>query len=174
MEQQNPSFIKNEFAALPILVKSVIILGGATAVFFAGRAIVKAIKGYADSQYGRQEEKSWGKLLNNSRYDETEKQSLSDAEISSIANRIHESMNGYGTRDADIIQAFNRIQTVGDLAALYKSFGIRTIDAGFGIGWASPEVKGTLSQTMVAEPVDSSTINTINQNLAAKGISVQI
>ena len=174
MEQQNPSFIKNEFAALPTLVKSIIILGGATAVFFAGKAIVKAIKGYADSQYGRKEEKDWDKLLNDSKYDETKKQTLSDAEISSIANRIHESMNGYGTRDRDIIKAFNRIQTVGDLAALYKSFGIRTVKAGFGVGWASPLVRGTLSQTMVAEPVDSSTIDAINQNLAAKGISVRI
>ena len=173
MEQQNPSFIKNEFAALPVVVKSIIILGGATAVFFAGRAIVKAVKGFAESQYGRQEEKSWDKLLNESKYDETTKQTLSDAEISSIANRIHEYMNGYGTRDADIVQVFKRIKTIGDLAALQKSFGVRTIVPPFGWGWASPEVRGTLSQTLAVE-ADSSTIDSINQHLAAQGISVRI
>lgn len=173
MEQQNPSFIKNEYAALPIFAKTVIVLGGLTVVFLAGRAIVKGIGKLTQSKFGRDEERQWGNLLEDSKYDETTKQTLSDAEISSIANRLEAMMDGYGTRDADIVRAFKRIRSIGDLAALNKSFGIRTIEAGFGIGWASPTVKGTLSQVL-QEDASSSTIAEINAHLASQGINAQI
>tara|TARA_R110000822_G_scaffold309244_1_gene438408 strand:+ start:1262 stop:1789 length:528 start_codon:yes stop_codon:yes gene_type:complete len=166
----SPSFIKNEFAALPMVVKSIIVIGGATLVFFAGRAIVKGVRAALDSKEGRKEGNAWGNLLNSSDADST-KPTLSLAEMRSIANKLENAMDGYGTRDADIIAMFKRVKTVGDLAGINKEFGIRTIEAGYGVGWLSPTTKGTLSQ-MLQEEADSSTITAINNHLKSQGIEV--
>lgn len=171
MAKQNPSFIKNEFSALPAVFKGIIFVAAAGGLFLSGRAIVKAIKKYQDDKESKKEGKGWGQTYKDANKNPSTAATLSETEMMVIANRLQEAMDGYGTNDAAIKSLFTRVNTLGDLSGINNAFGVRTILAGHGIGWLTPVQRGTLSEMLQAENAD---IDFINKHLESKGISIKM
>ena len=156
---------------LPFWAKGIIVVGGG---YLAYKAIKKAIgktKLDETTRDDKQEEEGW---YTSSQQDAASKApTLTKTQMKSIANKIEAALDGYGTRDLIIKNIFkNQIKNDADFSGVNAAFGIRTIEAGYGIGWASAPERGTLSK--VIQEADNSTIEYINKQMKSKGIKYRI
>lgn len=95
------------------------------------------------------------------------KQTLTQSQVSGIANELFTALNGYGTNYDAVLHALVRVKNDIDMLAVIKSFGVREISAG---AWSpEPNFKGTLGQALVEE-LSAKEKTALNNMLARKGI----
>jgi threonine synthase len=161
---------KGLWAAMPLWAKGLIVVGGAFAVYKISKNLIGESRLDKTTRDNKQEEDGWNQeLINESNKN---KPTLSPAQMKSIANSIEAALDGYGTRDAQLISLFKQIKNNADFAGVNAAFGIRTIEAGRGIGWLAGHEKGTLVK--VIQEADNSTLETINKDLQKKGIKYRL
>ena len=167
---------KDLTANLPVWAKGIIVVG----VLFVGYKIYKTVaktigksKLNEESRDSIQELDGWYTELTQANSNSSTKATLTPAAMKALANKIENCMDGYGTRDYDIKQAFKTIINNADFAGVAAAFGTRTIQAGRGTGWLSGDARGTMVQ-MLQEEADSSTIDAINKQLNANGIKYRV
>jgi len=159
------------FAKLPIWAKGVIIIGGAYVLYKLGKGVIDKLGLSPEARDQNQEEQGWNQdLISDSAKTPP---TLTKAQMKQIANKIENLLDGYGTRDADLITTFkNAIKNNADFAGVNVAFGVRTIEAGRGIGWISGDEKGTLTQ--VIQEAAAATLSAINADLQKKGIKYRV
>ena len=86
----------------------------------------------------------------------------------SMANKIFNALDGYGTNEDDIISVMKELRNQSDFDGLKKAFGTRTISSGRGNIFVS-DYKGDLIGALYDE-LSSSYITEINDILKTKGI----
>lgn len=161
---------KGLWSSMPLWAKGIIVVGGAFAAYKIGKAVIGKTRLNDETRDDKQEVDGWNNdFINNSNQN---KPTLTKAQMKQIANKIENCLDGYGTRDYDLKQTFKQIKNNADFAGVQVAFGTRTIEAGWGIGWASAPEKGTLTQ--VIQEADSSTLTAINKDLAKKGIKYKV
>jgi len=158
---------------LPGWVKGIIIVGGAVVVYKVGKKLLTETRLNADIRDSIQEEQGW-----NQEYQEEQagpvKATLSKTSMKQVANKLHNAMDGYGTRDYDIKTTFKgRIKNNADFAGVQAAYGVRTLQPGHGVGWMVPSYKGTLTQCLEND-ASSSTIDYINKLMKARNIKYRI
>jgi len=89
-----------------------------------------------------------------------------------IANEIFEAMDGYGTDNATIISALNKVKSDADFDALVSAFGIRTVNSGTGNIFVS-DFTGDLSSCLRDE-LNTSELAEINALLQKNGVTKTI
>lgn len=164
----------NVWSNLPAWAKGLIVIGGVVIAYKIVKPIIKAAGNTKlDPQIrdSKQEEQGWYQQA------QTDAQSkaptMNAAQMKALANKIWTTMDGYGTRDYDLINAFKQIKNNADFSGVSAAYGVRTLQPGYGIGWMVASFKGTMIQC-IEEDASSSTIDTINKYLSSKGITYQI
>jgi hypothetical protein len=155
---------------LPLLLKGVVIVGGTYVAYKIVKNILDKSRLNEQVRDSKQEIDGWNRELQIQ--SGIQKPTLSEAEMKAIANRIEACLDGYGTRDAELINQFKLIKNNADLAGVYTAFGVRTIEAGRGIGWLAGNERGTLAQVIME--ADAETLAEINRDLTKKGIKYKI
>lgn len=101
----------------------------------------------------------------------TIRQTLTDAQLTQLANKLQTSFDGYGTDFSNIYNVFIKLRNEIDLLRLRQVYGIREISSGkFNI---ADNFKGTLDQTLVDE-LKLADITKLNKLLTSKKIFIQI
>lgn len=97
------------------------------------------------------------------------KPSYSDSEYKSMANKLFDAMDGYGTDDDVVFAQFDRLNNDVDFIKLDKAFGVRTASDNF-FGLIEPtDLRG-----WIRDDLSSESIATLNQRLKQSGISKRI
>jgi len=94
--------------------------------------------------------------------------SMSNSQISQLANALFVAMDGYGTDVPAIYREIAKLKNNADVLAVKKVYGIRELSSG--AGNPAPNFKGTLSQAFIDE-LETTQVNAINGVLAKKGIT---
>jgi hypothetical protein len=165
---------KSGFAGLPPIAKTVIVIVGAFVTYKIVKSVTTALSQTrlnADERDDKQEEQGWHQeLINES---QNKKPTLSKAQMKQVANKIENMLDGYGTRDQGIKDTFKKfIKNNADFAGVNAAFGVRTIEAGQGIGWMAGHERGTLTQCL--QEADYSTLAYINKVMASRGIKYKV
>jgi hypothetical protein len=157
--------------SLPIWVKGVIIVGGGFLTYRVVNGIIKNSKLNPKTRDSKQEEEGW--YTSASQDNATKPATLSKTQMKAISNKIHNIMDGYGTRDYDLVNVFKSIKNNADFSGVAAAYGIKELQPGYGTGWFLPSFKGTMIEC-IQEDVSSSTIDTINKYLKSKGIKYTV
>lgn len=161
------SKLGSAYNGLPQWAKGVVVVGG---VAIGGYAIYKSaslVNGLIAGRFNRGEKKEWGKEHGQTTWDASKKQTLSDAQINSMANVIHTSMDGCGTYEDEIVAEFRKLKTDGDFTALQKAYGTRKITC-WGVGGDY-----NLNSALTSE-LSTYWMDLINKNLSDKGITFSV
>ena len=161
----------NIWTNLPIWAKGLIFVGGAFVAYKVGKNLLSKTRLDETTRDDKQEVDGW----NNSFITDSssKKPTLSKTQMKQMANKIEDCLDGYGTRDAQLISTFKKVKNNADFSGLNSAFGTRTIDAGWGIGWASgAPVKGAMTKCM--QEADNATLSTINKHLKKQGIKYEV
>ncbi len=162
---------------LPPWAKGAIVIG----VLFIGWKIYGSItktieqsKLNENSRDTKQEVEGWfkEKEVEDSKGGES-KASMTNTEMKAMANKLFNLMDGYGTRDYDITQAFKHIKNNADFAGVNAAYGTRTLQPGYGVGWLVDDYRGTLIQSLNNEAA-SSTLTSVNKTLKNNGIKYRV
>jgi hypothetical protein len=155
---------------MPFWAKGIILVGGAYATYKIVKNVIEKTRLDSTTRDNKQEEDGWNNQY--TKDNANKPATLTKAEMKQIANAIEFALDGYGTRDAELIRLFKRIKNNADFSGVNVAFGVRTIEAGRGIGWLAGDEKGTLSQ--VIKEADDNTIIAINKDFASKGITYSL
>jgi hypothetical protein len=161
---------------LPAWAKGVVFIGLAFVAYKVYKGVSKTVgksKLNEESRDSIQEIEGWYKELTQENSSSSTKATLTPAAMKALANKIENCMDGYGTRDYDIKQAFKQIKNNADFAGVAAAFGTRTIQAGRGVGWLAGDARGTMVQ-MLQEEADSDTLDSINKSLGSRGIKYRV
>jgi len=164
MAKQN--FAKESFTGMPTWAKGLI------GVVVVGAVLIVAYKIYKKSTdlVKEQGERQQDQQINNELVQlmsKGEKPKLTKAQWLGLANKIHTAMDGWGTDNLAILQAFMSIPTYLDLLGVMQSYGVRTVASGKGN--PAPDFKGTMSSAIV-DDMDAVYVQKINQILTARKI----
>ena len=165
------TFAKESYINASPLVRNsinIIIFAG---IVFAAYKLVKYFS--AAGKEGRaqtQEDNAWNQELDKINQNPNTKQTISKAQSLSLANKIHSAMNGLGTDEDTIYDAFRALKNNADFAALNSAFGKRVVYSGL---YLVPNETGNLATVLTTE-LDTNEILKINLILKAKGISYKI
>ena len=97
------------------------------------------------------------------------KPSYSDSEYKSMANKLFDAMDGWGTNDDVVFAQFDRLNNDVDFIKLDKAFGVRTASDNM-FGLIEPQdLRG-----WIRDDLSSESIATLNQRLKQSGISKRI
>lgn len=97
------------------------------------------------------------------------KPSYSESEYKSMANKLFEAMDGWGTNDDVVFAQFDRLNNDVDFIKLDKAFGVRTASDNM-FGLIEPQdLRG-----WIRDDLSSESIATLNQRLKQSGISKRI
>lgn len=165
------NFANAGWSALPTPVKGVIFV-------LVGFGIYKLVKGAIsksrlndDIRDSKQEVDGW---YQQSQIDNAQQQAtMNQTEMKQLANKIWVTMDGYGTRDYDLKQAFKRIKNNADFSGVAKAYDVKTLQPGYGIGWMVNSFTGSMVQC-IQDDASSSTIDAINKDLKARGIKYRV
>lgn len=162
---------KGLWSAMPLWAKGIIVVGGAFVIYKVAKKTIGKTRLDENTRDDKQEVDGWNQDLIN---DSAEKKpTLSKTQMKQIANKIEHTLDGYGTRDYDLKMVFkNSIKNNADFAGVNAAFGVRTIEAGYGIGWASAPERGTMTQCM--QEADSATLDYINKLMKQRGIKYRV
>lgn len=167
-------FVSEGWAGLPSFAKGVILVGVGIGAYILVKKIIGKTQDIKKEQGKRQEDRSWNQAFDKLNSNPSTKATMTKEQMKAVANKIENTLDGYGTRDYDLKQAFkNNIKNDADFAGLSAAFGIREIEPGYGIGWASPTFKGTLIEC-INDDASSSTIDEINEYLRKQKIKYRI
>jgi hypothetical protein len=165
------TFANAGWSGIPTWGKTILFLG----VGYLGYRVIKtAISNSrldANTRDTKQEVDGWFKSYQEDSKANPPKMSVTMQK--SLANKIHTAMDGYGTRDYDLKQAFKQIKTNADFSGVNAMYGTRTLQPGHGVGWMISSFKGTMIQC-IEDDVSSSTIDEINKGLKARGIKYSV
>ena len=120
------------------LVNAAISIGGLAILTYATIAIVKAVRkpsnqggGFNGGGTNGGGNAGTGNTGNNLGVSPT----ISNTKATSLANKLEDAMDHYGTDEQGIIEAFNEMQNDADVALVYQKFGLRPyLDTIFGGG----------------------------------------
>ena len=155
---------------MPLWAKGIIVVGGAYVAYKVGKNLIDKSRLDENTRDDKQEQDGWNaSFIEDS---QNKKPTLSKTQMKQMANKIENCLDGYGTRDYDLKQTFKKIMNNADFSGVNAAFGIRTIEAGQGIGWMSGHEKGTMTQVM--QEADSATLDSINKDLKKKGIKYTV
>lgn len=149
---------------------------GVIAIAATGVAVFAAYKGYkwweemdkrkADAAETTATEVELRKLNK----DEKTKQKLTAVQVASMANQLHEAMDGYGTNTSALVKILLQISNQADWLAVNDAYGVRVVSSGKLN--PTPDFKGTLQPALVSElgTLDSPVLPQVNQIFAKRGI----
>jgi hypothetical protein len=147
--------------------KNILIGTGIIVGVFALIKGANALKKFIQDAPLRRENRDWNKENATTGWNSTTKQTLSDAQLGSMANKLHTSMNGCGTYEDEIVAEFQKLKTDGDFTGLQKAYGSRRLSCmGYGDNY-------TLSSALASE-LSAYYIDLINSNLSIKGIKYTV
>lgn len=158
--------MKNEKINIPSWAQGAVVVAGIAALGLAIYAIHKKIKNSKNLQGAKSEIDATNSAVNDL-IKAGQKPTLTNLQLTSIANQIFTAVNGYQSDEAAIYRAFANVKNDLDVVNLIKAFGVREVSTG--IGNPSPNLKGTLSQVLTDE-LNSDEIKALNDLLARKGI----
>jgi hypothetical protein len=124
----------------------VIVLAG---VSLAGYRIYKVIQNKKLLEGSKKETDATRRELERLNSNSTTRTTLSQAQFSSLANKIFAAMDGYGTDNKAIIAAMANLNNDADVLALINAYGIRKISSGRAN--PMPDFEGTLSGALTEE-----------------------
>lgn len=152
---------------MPSWAKGVIGVAAVAAVGFSAYLIYKKIKNIQATKDARKEvgdiESDLDKLKKLGK-----KQSLTNSEITGIANNLKTAMDGYGTDFDAILKNLVKINNQVDLLAVIKAYGVKKLSTGKLN--PTPDFEGTLGQAFTEE-LNSQQLSAVNSMLAKKGIT---
>ena len=96
--------------------------------------------------------------------------STSDLDFLSMANKIFDAMDGYGTGNTTIETELKKLKSRADWDALVQAYGTRTVSSGTGNIFQS-DFTGTLPEALNDE-LDSSELQRANEILNKIGASI--
>jgi hypothetical protein len=155
---------------MPLWAKGIIVVGGVYVTYKVAKNLIDKTRLDPNTRDNKQEEDGWNNQY--SQDNASKPATLTKAEMKQIANAIEFALDGYGTRDAELIRLFKRMQNNADFSGVNVAFGVRTIEAGRGFGWLAGHEKGTMTQ--VIKEADDDTIIAINKHLKSKGIKYRL
>ena len=167
----NKQFAQQSFTELPGWAKGAIAVGVLAGVGYLVYKLINTGKDIKEGKTEREEDRGWNSELDKLNSNQSTKATLSKAELSSMANKIHAAMDGYGTDEEAIIKAFRTLKNNADFAGLQAAYGVQVISSGrFN---PEPNFKGNLIASLSTELSDY-WITKINQILKAKGIKYKV
>ena len=165
------NFANAGWSALPTPVKGVIFVLVGYGIYKVAKELISKSRLNEDSRDSQQEIDGW---YQQSQQDNAQQQAtMNQTEMKSLANKIWTTMDGYGTRDYDLKQAFKRMKNNADFSGVSKAYGIKTLQPGYGVGWMVSSFRGSMVQC-IQDDASSSTIDAINKDLKAKGIKYRV
>lgn len=167
----NKEFAQKSFTGLPTWAKGVIAVGVLAGVGYAVYYFTKQLGSVKEGKTEREEDRGWNSELDKLNSNDKTKVTLSKAELSSMANKIHAAMDGYGTDEEAIVKAFRSLKNNADFAGLQAAYGVQVISSG---RWnPEPNFKGNLIASLSTELSDY-WVTKINAILKAKGIKYKV
>ncbi len=156
---------------LPFWAKGIIVVGGGYLAYKGIKKVIGKTKLNETTRDDKQEVEGW---YSSSQQDSVSKKpTLTKTQMKSIANKIEAALDGYGSRDTILKNIWkSSIKNDADFSGVNAAFGVRTIEAGRGIGWIAGDERGTLSK--VIQEADNSTIVYINNLMKSRGIKYRI
>lgn len=152
-----------------VIIKGVIVVaaigGTVAAVYFTAKWIRKM----QDEKYSKGEAKDISSDLK--QILKTQNPTLSDSQISGIANNLFQAMDGYGVDEDSVLHELAKINNEADWLSVKDKFGVRTISSGFGNPTANPT--GSLME-LLSIKLDPEYKTASNNMLARKGIKNRI
>ena len=132
---------------LPIWAKGVIVIGGGYLAYRGIKKVLGKTKLNETTRDDKQEVEGWyGSVTQDSA---AKAPTLTKTQMKSIANKIEAALDGYGTRDVILKNIWKTsIMNDADFSGVNAAFGIRTIEAGRGIGWMSGHERGKFHITL--------------------------
>ena len=165
------NFANAGWGALPIWAKGIIFIGVGYGIYKLVKNTVGKTRLNDQTRDSKQEVDGWYKS-----YEEDsalKSPTMSITQQKAFANKIWNAMDGYGTRDYDIKQAFKAIKTNADFSGVNKMYDTRTLQPGHGVGWLVSSFKGTMIQC-IQDDASSSTIDAINKILAGNNVKYRV
>ena len=165
------TFVKEAYINASPLVRNTI-----NVVVFAGIVYVsyKLVKYFsAEGKEGRaqrQEDNAWNQEIDRINQNPQTRQTISKAQSLSLANKIFAAVDGVGTDEDAIYDAFRVLKNNADFAALNAAFGKRKASSGIPF---TADVTGNLT-TILGSELDSNEVAKINLMLQSKGIRYRI
>lgn len=163
----NTKFAKESYTGLPGWAKGVIAVAVVGGIGYLVWKLIKAPGTLRDGMGNRQEDRAWTNEAESLGQNAT----LSKAQLLSIANKLFAAMDGYGTDEAAIYEAFRQLKNDADFAGLQAAYGIRTISSG---SWSvASDFDGNLTAALTDE-LDSTERQKVNYILSTKKIKYRI
>ena len=97
---------------------------------------------------------------------------VSNLDFRALSNDVFDALDGYGTNEEAIENAFNKLQSDADLNALIDAYGVRTVSSG-ALNVFQKDYTGDLFGSLKSE-LNSTELDRLNQILANKGITKRI
>lgn len=167
----NKEFAQKSFGQLPGWAKGLLAVGVLAGVGYAVYYFTKQLGSVKEGKTEREEDRGWNSELDKLNSNDKTKATLSKAELSSLANKIHTAMDGWGTDEEAIVKSFRRLKNNADFAGLQAAYGVQKVSSGrFS---TEPDFKGNLISALSSELSDY-WITKINQILKAKGIKFRV
>lgn len=167
----NKQFAQESFTGLPGWAKGAIAVGVVAGVGYLIYKLIGAGGNIKGNKTERQEDSGWNKELDKLNSNASTKATLSKAELSSMANKVHAAMDGYGTDEEAIVKVFRQLKNNADFAGLQAAYGIQEISSGrFN---PEPNFKGNLIASLSTELSDY-WVTKINSILRAKNIKYRV
>ncbi len=146
--------------------KILITVGVMAAIGITGYLVYKGIKN-AKAKADSKREDADNKNELNSLIVSGIKPTLTQAQISGIANALFGAMDGYGTDYNSIAHEFAKINNDADMLSVAQAYGVREVSSG-NLN-PEPNFTGTLQAALKSE-LSSSQVSAINGVLSRKGI----
>lgn len=151
---------------LPGWGKAIIFIGGGAVVVLVGFKIYKGVTNRMKNAGNLHEKKDVKNALDELN-DKGIKPTMQAVQYSSAADKIHTAMDGYGTDESTIYDAFAKMVNDADILSLMNAYGIRTVSSGKLN--SEPDFKGTLAGA-ISNELDAAERKVLNDKLAKKGI----
>jgi len=168
------NFANQGWSALPVWGKGIIFVVVGFGVYKLIKSIGRAVsrtKLNENTRDSKQEVEGWFKSFQED--SRKEAPTMTNTMMKSLANKIWTAMDGYGTRDYDLKQAFKKIKNNADFSGVQSAYGTKTLQPGHGVGWFVSSFRGTMVQC-VQDDASSSTIDDINKTLKSNGVKYSI
>jgi hypothetical protein len=150
-----------------IVRKAILFTGLGVTSYFAISGIIKLLAPNPNKQEGRAVENELNILNQNA----STKQTLTESQVLGIANKLFQTMDGYGTDENQIVTTFKYLKNNADYLAVVNAYGTREISSG---SW-NPEANfnGTLPSALANE-LDYSYLALLNKILQNNGITYRL
>jgi hypothetical protein len=165
------TFVKEAYINASPLVRNTINVVIFAGVVYGSYKLIKYFgAGGKSDRAQRQEDNAWNQEIDKINQNPATRQTISKAQSLSLANKIFAAIDGVGTDEDAIMDAFRVLKNNADFAALNAAFGKRKVSSG--VPFVS-DVTGNLS-TVLGSELDTNEVAKINLLLQTKGIRYRI